>query len=301
MQVKKLVPQGYCQGVILALKKCLAAIENPEIKKPIYLLGMLIHNKNVCQALQNKGIIILNGKSRLEMLDQISQGTVIISAHGVEESVYEKARKKEIDIIDTTCPIVKKVHEKIKQHLNNQEKILYIGNQNHPEAQGVINESKQIILIDKDSDLDILSKNDCYYLTTQTTLSALEIMPLCQAIKEKIPQAIIDTNICDATTKRQQALIGQETDLLIIVGDKKSSNTTKLKEVAEKKASFEKLLAIESLNELNGIDLVSYKKAIVTSGASTPKAITNEIIDYLESYPNKKAISILTDDDYLQI
>ena len=297
MKVIKASPQGYCNGVKCAIDIAKNAACNAKLKKPIYILGMLIHNKRVTSALKNHGIITINnGKTRLEMLDEIENGTVIITAHGASDTVYAKAKKKGLMVVDATCPIVKRIHNNVKTYLEKGYKIIYIGNKNHPEAKGVLGLNKDIICVQKLDDLNLLDKKATYYVTNQTTLSIFDIEVFYEKIKTEFKNYIIDNKICLATTKRQKALLELKAPLLVVVGDKSSSNTAKLEKIGLESLNYQRVIKVEDLNDLNGIDLKEYDEAVVTSGASTPYVITNEIVKYLENYDAKKpAISKIDD------
>ena len=296
MEVKKLFPHGYCGGVKLALKQCIEAIKNPLTKRPIYLLGMPIHNKHVKDALINLGVIILDGDLRINLLNQINSGTVILSAHGVAKMVIEKALNKGLDIIDTTCSSVKMIQERLRQ--TNRE-ILYIGKNNHPESEAVITEFSNAYLIENINDLLPLNKNKPYYMTTQTTMSIYDVKEITDYIHKHFTDVVVESMVCKTTTIRQEALFNQEADLIVIIGDKASSNTQKLYEVAVKHTKHQTVIKIENVNDLAKINLSDYQTALIASGASTPMAIIEEVYQYLLLYPNKKAISELTLDDYL--
>ena len=283
MKVKKVTPQGYCKGVILAIKKVLEDINNPETVKPIYLLGMIIHNRFVCSELEKMGVTILEGTNKLELLDSITSGTVIISAHGVSDKVKEKILDKNLLLVDTTCPDVKKVHDNVLNYLNLGYEVLYIGKKNHPEALGVLEESKNIHLIENVNDLSVIDKNTKYYVTNQTTLSHDHVLSFHNKIKEINNNVILENNICLATTKRENALYDIKTDLIVVVGDYNSSNTKKLVEVAKNRALAKAVIAIERARDLINYDLSSYSEAYVTSGASTPSVMVDEVIKFLES------------------
>lgn len=285
MEVIKITPQGFCKGVIKALKIVNDAACDKSIPKPIYVLGKIIHNKHVINDLNKLGVITVDegNKTRLELLDKIDFGTVIFSAHGISDAVYEKAKAKNLNIIDASCEDVLLVHKLIKEHLQMGYDIFYIGTKNHPESEGVLGIDDKIHLLTTPDDLDSLSiSNDKIYVSNQTTLSEYDISKIATKIKKLYPQALISNNICNATTARQNALIKQEkVDLCIIVGDKESSNTKKLAYVSET-FSKNKTILVESLEQLKKYDLSHLKKVSVSSGASTPKKITDEIIEYLK-------------------
>ena len=290
MIVTKINPQGYCKGVILALDKCVKTINNPQTKKPIYLLGMIIHNKLVCKELENKGVIILEGSDKLELIKNITSGTVIISAHGVSEKVKDALNNLNVDIVDTTCPDVAKVHQNVFKYLELGYEILYIGKKNHPEAIGVLEESTKVHLIDNLELIEGLDKTKKYYVTNQTTLSHDYLITYHNFLKNISLDILIENNICLATTKREKALYDINTDLIVVVGDYSSSNTKKLVEVAKNKAQSKLVIAIERAHDLLNYDLSTYHKAYVTSGASTPNKIFDQVIRFLESDCNDKSI-----------
>ena len=140
MKINKLNPQGFCGGVNKALKTLDDTINNPSTVKPIYLLGSIIHNEHIIDEYKNKGVMVIEDKSktRLELLDLINEGTVVFSAHGVSPKVYQKALNKGLNIIDTTCSNVSIIHSRIKEHLANGYTCIYIGNNHHPECEGIL-------------------------------------------------------------------------------------------------------------------------------------------------------------------
>lgn len=285
MIINKITPQGYCGGVKHALDIVNNAVNDKNTKRPIYLLGQIIHNTHVINKIKESGVIVLDDKSKtkLELLDEIKDGTVIFSAHGVSPLIYEKAKSKNIDIIDASCSNVLIVHKRISEYLSKEYSIIYIGTKNHPECEGVLGISNEINFITKIEDINNLSiNNDRIYVTNQTTLSLFDIKEIFNLIKEKYPNAIIEDKICNATTIRQEAVAYQnKVDLCIVVGDNKSSNTKKLAKVASEIANIKTILCedLESLDKeaLKGINSVS-----ITSGASTPSYIVDEIIEYLK-------------------
>ena len=290
MIVKKINPQGYCKGVILALDKCVKTINNPQTKKPIYLLGMIIHNKLVCNELESKGVIILEGSNKLELIKNITTGTVIISAHGVSKKVKNALSNLNVDIVDTTCPDVAKVHNNVFKYLDLGYEVLYIGKKNHPEAIGVLEEDNKIHLIDSLESINNLDTNKKYYVTNQTTLSHDFLSVYHEKLNETLNNLVIENNICLATTKREKALYDIETDLIVVVGDKTSSNTKKLYEVAKNKVQSKSVIIIERAYDLLNYDLSNYNEAYVTSGASTPNKVVNQVIRFLESDCKDKSI-----------
>ena len=286
IKINRIEPQGFCGGVNNAIKILDKVLSNSNTKKPIYLLGNLIHNKFVMNEYKEKGVIVLDNKekTRLELLDEIkTKGTVIFSAHGVEPKVYFKAKELGLDIIDATCPYVKVVHNKISTYINDGYQIIYIGTSKHPECEGILGISENINLITSIDDLNKLNiKSDKIYVTNQTTLSIYDIKEIFDSILNKYPNAIIDDKICNATTIRQKAIMEQDiVDLCIIVGDPSSSNTKKLKKVSELKGI--KTIMIESVKELYNYSFDNINSISISSGASTPKYLVDEVIEYINN------------------
>lgn len=286
MIIRKINPQGYCNGVKRALNIVSNALEDKNVKRPIYLLGQIIHNKHVVKDFIDKGAIVVEDKtkSRLELLDSINEGTVIFSAHGVSPLVYKKAKEKGLNIIDATCGYVLIVHKKIEDYLNKGFDVIYIGTKNHPEVEGVLGISNKIHFISNLEQIKNLNiTNDKIYCTNQTTLSQYDIIDIFNLLKKKYPNILIDDKICDATTVRQKAMKEQEkADLCIVVGDSASSNTKKLYKVSSELAGIKTILC-EDLKSLDKNELKNVKTVNISSGASTPDYIVDEIIHYLIS------------------
>lgn len=279
MEVIKLHPQGYCKGVIEAINIIKKNIN--DCPKPFYILGNIIHNMHVVNAFNELGAITLEGNSRLELLDKIDSGTVVFTAHGVSDKVRNKAKEKGLYIIDATCNMVNDVKNMILKKINTHT-IIYIGKKNHPETEGILGLSDDIILYDDINNPPIINKNVNYFVANQTTLSIFEIERFYEKIKHD--NVLFMNVICNATTIRQNAVMNQmDVDLCIIVGDKNSSNTNKLYEVSVNERKI-KAIKIESVFDLNFDDLKNIKKVSVTSGASTPSKITNQVIDFLKQF-----------------
>lgn len=288
MKVFKVVPRGYCQGVVNAIKIAKSTrLQYPD--QPIYILGMIVHNQFIVDALNKMGIQTIDrkGKSRLELLDEINSGIVIITAHGAGQNVFLKAKQKGLIVIDSTCKDVIKTHDLISHSLNNGNDILYIGKHGHPEAEGALAINPQRIhLIQNEADIDALKDKECQYiLTNQTTMSLWDVHALSQYALNQLSHVEIMKETCNATTIRQQAMakLPEDIDLLYVVGDPHSNNTTRLASIAkEKKAILVRL--IESVEDIVLEDLKGKHHIAITAGASTPTYLTNMVIDYLEQF-----------------
>ncbi len=283
MIVNKIEPQGFCQGVKIAINIVKDALNK---EKKVYLLGEIIHNKDVIAKLDKIGAITIptNNKTRLELLDSIDSGTIIFSAHGVSPKVYEKARNKGLNIIDATCPMVLKIHKNIIEKLENGYDVIYIGTAKHPECEGVLGISSSIHFISSVDEIESLNiSNNKIYATNQTTLSIYDIKDIYSQLRNKYPNIIIDNKICNATTIRQEAIKNQpKADLCIIVGDRMSSNTKKLVKVSTEYTNI-KTIQCENLSSLDKSYLEGVNIVNISSGASTPDEVVSEIIEYIKN------------------
>ena len=255
MQVKAIRPRGYCKGVVRAIEMAKQARGE---KQPVVILGMIVHNQYIVDALKQMGIETIDhpGKTRLELLDEIQEGTVIITAHGAGDQVFEKARAKGLNVIDASCLDVIKTHELIKEKLSKGYEILYIGKKGHPEAEGAVSiDAERIHLIGSKEDLKTLDPGADYVITNQTTMSLYDVQDLCEYAKEILP--------------------------IFIVGDPHSNNTQKLASIARENRE---VYMIESLEDLDISVLKGKKKAAVSSGASTPAYLTDQVISFLEQF-----------------
>lgn len=283
MQVKAITPRGYCKGVVRAIE---IAKNAQNEQQPIYILGMIVHNQYIVEALKKRGIqtIDIPGQTRLELLDQIQHGTVIVTAHGASDQVFQKAKNKGLNVIDASCLDVIKTHDLIKKKLNERYDILYIGKKGHPEAEGAISiDEKRVHLITSKNDIQMMDPNKHYVMTNQTTMSLYDVYDLCEYAKTILPHVTIEKETCTATKIRQEAIknMEEDIDIVFIVGDPHSNNTQKLASIASEKKEVH---MIESLDDLNINWLKGKKKAAVSSGASTPTYLTNQVIEFLHQF-----------------
>ena len=271
MLVKGIVPRGYCKGVVRAIE---IAKKQVHQTTPVYILGMIVHNQYIVNALEDLGIqtIDIKGKTRLELLDEINEGKVIITAHGASQKVFDKAKEKGLEVIDASWLDVIKTHDLIQDKLNEGYEILYIGKKGHPEAEGAISiDEKRIHLITNIDDLKTIDPTKKYVMTNQTTMSLYDVYDLCEKAK--------------ATKIRQEAIknIEDDVDIIFIVGDPHSNNTRKLASIAHDYHTCD-VYMIESIEDLEIEWLKNKRYAAVSSGASTPTYLTNQVIDYLKQF-----------------
>lgn len=285
MKVLAVVPRGYCKGVVRAIN---IAKKNAHCQQPVSILGMIVHNQYIVNALEELGIrtIDIKGKTRLELLEEINEGKVIITAHGASQKVFDRAKEKGLEVIDASCLDVIKTHDLIKNKLHQGYEILYIGKNGHPEAEGAISiDQKRIHLISKKEDIDLIDKDKKYIMTNQTTMSLYDVYDLCEYAKKVLDHVEIEKETCTATKIRQEAIknIDKDVDIILIVGDPHSNNTQKLASIA-KNTHHCAVYMIESIEELNTEWLKGKTYAAVSSGASTPTYLTNQIINYLKQF-----------------
>ncbi|MBA4602161.1 4-hydroxy-3-methylbut-2-enyl diphosphate reductase [Thermoactinomyces mirandus] len=287
MQVIKITPRGYCYGVVDAMVLARQAAKNPDLPRPIYILGMIVHNSHVVEAFKNDGIITLDGPNRLEILEKIDKGTVIFTAHGVSEEVRRRAREKGLTLVDATCPDVTRTHELIREKVAEGYEVIYIGKHGHPEPEGAMGVAPgHVHLIEKERDIDKLHfDTDKLLVTNQTTMSQWDISHLMDKVQERFPTVEIHNEICLATQQRQEAVAEQAkgTDLVIVVGDPRSNNSNRLAQVAREVAGVD-AYRIADVTEID-LEWLKGKKIVgVTAGASTPTPITREVIQFLEQF-----------------
>ena len=287
MQVIKINPRGYCYGVVDAMVIARNASLDKSLPRPIYILGMIVHNKHVTDAFESEGIITLDGSNRKEIIEQVDQGTVIFTAHGVSPEIREIARKKGLVSIDATCPDVTITHDLIREKSAEGYDIIYIGKKGHPEPEGAIGVAPDHVhLVQHLEDVDQLQlENEKLLVTNQTTMSQWDVKFVMDYLKEKYPHIEVHEEICLATQVRQEAVAEQAgaADLLIVVGDPKSNNSNRLTQVSEEIAETPSYRIADiselKLEWLEGINVVA-----VTAGASTPTPIVKEVITFLEKF-----------------
>ena len=285
MKIYPITPRGYCKGVVRAIN---LAKTSQNYQKPISILGMIVHNQYIVDALSHLGIqtIEKKGASRLELLDEVDQGTIIITAHGASSELSKKAKEKGLDVIDATCPDVIKTHQLIKDYLEKGYDVIYIGKSGHPESEGAISiDLNHIHLIESKKDIDQLDLSKQYVITNQTTMSLYDIYDLCEYAKQVLPHVVIEKETCHATKVRQEAIanIPTDIDVVFIIGDPHSNNTKKLASIASSKAN-KTVYMVESVKDITPSMLKDKTYAAVSSGASTPTYITNQVIDYLKQF-----------------
>lgn len=276
-------PIGQCYGVNNAIQIAKqASIDNPD--KHVNIFGLLVHNNDVKKELESlniKTIEVEDGKE-LDILKSFSKDDLVIfTAHGHPKAYEKVLLDNGISFIDTTCPIVQKSFELIK----NAQEIIYIGKNGHPETKAALTMNPNVYLYDIKSGMDFSKiKTENPLVINQTTLSFLELQDIHNDIKKHIAKAHILDEICNVTMLRQKAIrnISDDVEVIVVVGSKKSSNTQKLFEVANSFHPGKHILFVENVNDIKE-DLSSYNHFAITGGTSTPLSKIEEIKQYLEA------------------
>lgn len=282
MEVKIFEPISFCFGV----KRAIELVNKIREEYPfnnIYLFGELIHNKSVMDDLALKGINVVEfSKYSAEIqLNTFKAGDIVIfSAHGHDKNYEEILIKNGVKYFDSTCPIVKINLNRISKANGD---VIFVGKEGHPETLACLSKGKNVYLYDINSKFDYSQiKSEQVYVMNQTTLSIFELKRIFKDIKEHFPNAIFTDEICNESRIRQEniASISDDYDLVIVIGDKNSSNTTKLFDIANKNKNRKNYL-VSNLDEVKTIDLSQHKKVALFSGTSCPKYIIDEIYEYL--------------------
>lgn len=279
MQIILANPRGFCAGVERAIAIVERALE--KFGAPIYVRHEVVHNRFVCDGLRAKGAIFV------EELSEVPPGeTVIFSAHGVSLAVREEARRRNLRVFDATCPLVTKVHAEVTRMRQEGREIVMIGHKGHPEVEGTMGQSPQgIYLVETAADVASLRIRapDRLAYVTQTTLSVDDAAQVITALKQRFPNITgpRKDDICYATQNRQDAVktLAGTTDIVLVVGSKNSSNSNRLREVAETRGTHAYL--IDDASQINPVWLEGAVNIGVTAGASAPEVLVKEVVDAL--------------------
>ena len=285
-------PRGFCAGVDRAID-----IVKQALKKhgaPIYIRHEVVHNRYVVEDLKCKGAIFV------ESLREVPEDSIVIfSAHGVAKTAWKKADDRNLTVYDATCPLVTKVHKEVIRKQNQNTQVVLIGHSGHPEVKGTLGQSingKEVLLVEDEKDIAKISLEDGQKIsyTTQTTLSVDDTQKIVAELKKHFPN--IDSpkkdDICYATQNRQDAVkqIINQAEVLIVLGSKNSSNSNRLKEIAEK--NHVDAYLIDHYSELKNEWLENKGTIGVTAGASAPEILVQEVIEYLKSLGISKVTEV---------
>ena len=274
-------PRGFCAGVDRAIEIVERALTKHG--KPVYVRNEVVHNKFVVNDLRSKGAIFVKD------IDEVPNNQVVIfSAHGVSQLVRKQAKELDSTIYDATCPLVTKVHKEVARKQKQNAQVILIGHKGHPEVEGTLGQSHEgvkVALVEDASDIEklkISAETNISY-TTQTTLSVDDTRHIVNKLKQKFPniQSPKKDDICYATQNRQDAVktLIQSSEVLLVLGSSNSSNSNRLREIAEK-INIPAYL-IDGADEINPNWLSDVKTIGVTAGASAPEILVQEVVDYL--------------------
>ncbi len=291
-EIKLANPRGFCAGVDRAIDIVNKALDI--YGAPVYVKHEVVHNKVVVDDLRNRGAVFV------EEIDEIPDDSLVIfSAHGVSSEVEETTKARNLNFFDATCPLVTKVHMEVRKHAKANRDIILIGHEGHPEVEGTMgrhinSKNSSIYLVQDENDaLNInVNNSESLALVTQTTLSVDETIAIIDILRKRFPNIEVPKkdDICYATQNRQDAVkqLALESDYIIVVGSKNSSNSNRLKELAEKCGC--KSTLIDEFSDLNLEDIKKCNHIAITAGASAPESRVMEIAKSLEDYFGAKLI-----------
>ena len=291
-QIKLANPRGFCAGVDRAIDIVNKALDI--YGAPVYVKHEVVHNKVVVADLRDRGAIFV------EEIDEIPDDSLVIfSAHGVSSAVEEETRSRNLNFFDATCPLVTKVHMEVRKHAKASKDIILVGHEGHPEVEGTMgrhinSDNSSIYLVQNELDAENIEINNPtkLALVTQTTLSVDETKSIIDILKNRFPSIDIPKkdDICYATQNRQDAVkqLALESDFMIVVGSKNSSNSNRLSELAEKCGC--RSILIDEFTDIDLDDLKNYSKISITAGASAPESKVMEIAKSLELHTDAKII-----------
>ena len=285
-EIKLANPRGFCAGVDRAIDIVNKALDI--YGAPVYVKHEVVHNKVVVNDLKNRGAIFV------EDIDEIPDDSLVIfSAHGVSSEVEERTKTRNLNFFDATCPLVTKVHMEVRKHAKANRDIILIGHDGHPEVEGTMgrhinSENSTIYLVQNEEEAEKINVNniDNLALVTQTTLSVDETKSIISILKQRFPNIDVPKkdDICYATQNRQDAVkqLALESDFMIVVGSKNSSNSNRLRELGEKCGC--KSVLIDEFADLDLEDLNNFSNISITAGASAPESRVMEIAKSLENH-----------------
>ena len=283
-------PRGFCAGVDRAIEIVERALK--QFGAPIYVRHEIVHNAYVVSDLRNKGAVFIE-----ELADVPAGNTVIFSAHGVSLEVRKEAAERGLTIFDATCPLVTKVHVEVTKMRREGREIIMIGHEGHPEVEGTMGQADEgMYLVETVEDVEKLAVKSPEMLAyvSQTTLSVDDTADIIAALKSKFPSIAEPkkTDICYATTNRQEAVkfMAPQVDAVIVVGSPNSSNSNRLREVAEKKGTAAYM--VDNAKQIDPNWLKDCQRIGVTAGASAPEVLVQEVIDALKTL-GAKSVRVL--------
>ncbi|MBO6240418.1 MAG: 4-hydroxy-3-methylbut-2-enyl diphosphate reductase [Butyrivibrio sp.] len=273
---------GFCFGVTKAVETVYDQIKN-STGVNIYTYGPIIHNEIVVSDLEKKGVRVINSP---EELNELTDGTIVIRSHGVTKEVYNKIEEKGLNVIDATCPFVKRIHKIVDEQSAAGKSIIVVGSANHPEVEGIVSYARgPVFVIDSPKEAENFNENREleYTLVSQTTFNRNKFQETVEIFENNGYNINIVNTICNATDERQSEAeeIATKADVMIVIGGANSSNSRKLYEICSQKC--ERTYFIQTLEDLH-LKMTSDVKLVgITAGASTPKNIIEEVQNYVRT------------------
>ncbi|MEI3182587.1 MAG: 4-hydroxy-3-methylbut-2-enyl diphosphate reductase [Lachnospiraceae bacterium] len=266
---------GFCFGVERAVNQVYDQIKHGS--GPIYTLGPIIHNEEVVRDLEEKGVKVLNSANEISAL---TEGTVIIRSHGVGKHIYDMLKAQGVQIVDATCPFVKKIHRIVQEQNLQGRRVIIIGDETHPEVEGIKGwGDARTMVVKNEEQMEKLPSftGEKLCIVSQTTFNYNKFKDLVEKFEKKGYDILVLNTICNATQERQVEAerIASQVDAMIVIGGKNSSNTRKLYEICQKECKD--TYYIQTLDDLNPESVNSVRSVGITAGASTPKKIIEEV------------------------
>jgi 4-hydroxy-3-methylbut-2-enyl diphosphate reductase len=300
MQIKLANPRGFCAGVDRAILIVNRALE--KYGAPVYVRHEVVHNRTVVAELQAKGAIFV------DELEEVPDGSLVIfSAHGVSQVVRQEAAGRDLEVFDATCPLVTKVHNEVQRFSREQRETILIGHAGHPEVEGTMGQFEdpnRIHLVETEADVASLHLDapDRVSFVTQTTLSVDDTRSVISALQDKFPEikGPRTDDICYATQNRQDAVkaLAAQCDLLLVVGSANSSNSNRLRELGERLGVTAYL--IDDATEISEAWLEGVKTVGVTSGASAPESLVEEVVARLNCFQQAEIENVVTREENIE-
>ncbi|GAB5403503.1 MAG: 4-hydroxy-3-methylbut-2-enyl diphosphate reductase [Aureliella sp.] len=280
MEILLAAPRGFCAGVNMAVKSLELAIEH--FGTPIYVYHEIVHNQYVVKTFEAKGAVFVDS------LDEVPEDSMVLfSAHGVSPEIREHARRRRLNAIDATCPLVTKVHLEAIKYAKGGYTIILIGHDGHDEVIGTMGEAPEAIVLVEDADgveeLNFSEDTKLAYLT-QTTLSVDDANRIISKLRERFPwiESPPKDDICYATQNRQEAVakLGQQADAVLVIGSQNSSNSQRLRELGDEQGK--RAYLIDGIQDIQPDWFTQEDRILLTAGASAPESVVQETIAWLQ-------------------
>ena len=290
MEVVRITPRGYCHGVVEAIRIAKREGAARAGGEKVTMLGYLVHNEHVTRELEESGVALVAETDRMKALDQVAEGTVIFTAHGISPAVVDAAKARGLNVVDATCSDVTRTHDLVRDLVGSGHHVIYIGKRGHPEPAGVLGIAPEhTTLIESIEEADAIDPpaGRPLAVTCQTTLSMWDTQAIIDRLIERFPSIEVHNEICRATQERQEAavLAADDVECVVVVGSARSSNSQRLVQVVREKGHRPAYL-VDTAADIDPAWFKGMQRVGVTSGASTPTQLTRSVIAALEEMPD---------------